>query len=464
MNPVTLDQICKWVDGEVIIRGTMDTIKRVTIDSRQVTKGSLFIPLKGERDDGHSFLCDAAENGASASFAEMDIPLPEGLPDTMTIIGVKNCLNALQELSENYRSQFSIPVIAITGSNGKTTTKDLIASVLSIKFNVLKNQGNLNNHIGLPLTLLEMNRNHDCAVLEMGMSGIGEISLLSRIACPDIALIINVGWAHVEKLGSREKILEAKYEIVHGLKGPKTLVINGDDKSMIDYARELPTSIRVDKVGFSTENSLIVMDMQDLQGKGVSFRTNKTGEYTFSISHPGLHHVVSGAFAVWIGIKYGMTEDEIQRGFSQFIPSGMRMEYMEIDRRTYINDAYNANPDSMKAALQHLGSVRANRRIAVLGNMYELGEHTEKCHRSLADEWLRAGIDQLITLGDLASWTALEALNQGVDSDRIYMADSIGQVVKRLLLITEPNDVILIKGSRAMAMEKILVQLKEGDR
>ncbi|MDW7671278.1 MAG: UDP-N-acetylmuramoyl-tripeptide--D-alanyl-D-alanine ligase [Bacillota bacterium] len=463
MKAVTIDQVCSWTAGEILQQGNGDAVGHVTIDSRQAGAGSLFIPLKGESQDGHAFLCHSAKNGAAASLVRAGTELPESLPETMAVIQVKDCLEALQRLAKMYRDQFRLPVIAVTGSNGKTTTKDMIAAVLDVRFHVLKNQGNFNNHIGLPLTLLELDGRHESAVLEMGMSGTGEINLLSRLTRPDIAFVTNVGWAHVEKLGSREKIAAAKMEIVQGLQGNKELIINGDDPALAAAVKKLPDDINVVSVGLSETNDIKIRDINDLNGKGFSFSTDQTGSFVFQVNHPGIHHAVSGLFAVWTGKRFGLSNEEIQCGLTLFHPSGMRMEFVEVDQCLYINDAYNANPDSMAAAIRYLGSYPASRRIAVLGNMYELGRYAESCHRELAAHWLEAGIDQLITVGNMAEWTGLEALEKGASSDRVHIESDILQAVRRLKTEILPGDVILIKGSRAMEMEKIVYLMKEGD-
>ena len=380
------------------------------------------------------------------------------------LIEVANTLKALQMMAASYRAGFQLPIIGITGSNGKTTTKDMVASVLSAKFHVHKSKGNYNNHIGLPLTLMELEPTHECAVLEMGMSGMGEISELSRIAKPSHAMVTNVGWAHVEKLGSREQIADAKMEIVEGLQPDGVLIINGDDEYLKQQIKKHALHHQIYRVGFGSELELKAFNVEDLSGEGFAFCTSMTGSAVFRVMHPGIHHVISGLFAVLAGWIFGMTAAEIQRGLEAFKPSGMRMEILQIKQREFINDAYNANPDSVKAALKVLKSRTGNRRFAVIGNMLELGEQSEALHRELAHELNDATVDVLITVGEMAKWTALEAaaLKKKPKGLLIIQTETPEEAAAVLASETREKDVILIKGSRGMAMEKIVVQV-EGD-
>ncbi|MEN1759529.1 UDP-N-acetylmuramoyl-tripeptide--D-alanyl-D-alanine ligase [Anoxynatronum sibiricum] len=465
MKAVSLLQISQWTAGVIKKSGQQKEINHVTIDSRQVKKGSLFVPLKGERVDGHAFLSQAAENGAVAALVEAGYTYPASTGLSMAVIEVDNTLLALQQLAAAYRDQFQIPVIGITGSNGKTTTKDLISSVLSVKYCVHKNKGNYNNHIGLPLTLLELEPAHQCAVLEMGMSGMGEISELSRLAKPSLALVTNVGWAHVENLGNRENIAEAKMEILEGLQSDGILIINGDDEYLFQQIERRSLKKSVLRVGFSPGLEMQAQGVEDLAGEGFAFRTNKTGENVFRVMHPGMHHVIGGLFAVLTGQLFRMTPEEIQEGLNAFEPSGMRMEMIHINQCELINDAYNANPDSVKAALKVLKSRAGNRRFAVLGSMFELGEDAEWLHRELAHELMDGAVDVLITVGEMARWIALEAaaLEMKTNELIIFETQTPEEAAAILSRETREKDVILIKGSRAMAMERIVVQLMEGD-
>ena len=463
MKPFTVETLCHWTKGK-LQQGDMSTLIRgVKIDSRMVQSEDLFIPIAGDRFDGHDFILQAAQAGAAATFIMSETHRHDQLSSSFAVIAVNDTLQALQEMAHHYRLQYQFPMIAITGSNGKTTTKDMVASVLNVMKPVLKSHANYNNHIGLPLTLMQITPEHAFAVLEMGMSGIGEISLLSRLAKPDIAVITNVGWAHIEKLGSIDQIGAAKLEIIDGLSSDGVLLINGDDLRLAGISADKKNFPRVVKTGLLDNNDLQAVDVCSEGPTGFSFKTNRTGRYRFVINHPGIHHIISGLFAVWIGLEWGMPASHIQQGFDQFTPSGMRMEIESKNGRTFINDSYNANPDSMKAALQYLKSYPAHKRYAVLGNMLELGNYAESCHRDMAVEWFEAGIDHLVTLGDMASWIAQEAMQIGAERSRIYEASDVDDVIDYLNRTTKKGDVILVKGSRAMGMERIIKGQKEGE-
>lgn len=463
MIPISIDQICKWTMGEIVKQGNVETITNITIDSRKASEGSLFIPLSGEKQDGHGFISHAAGNGCKVSLIQHDVNINEVLPDDMSLIQVGSCLDSLQNIAKGYRDLFSVPVIAVTGSNGKTTTKDMVAGVLGVKCNVLKNIGNYNNHIGLPLTLFGLDETHECMVLEMGMSGLGEIELLSSIAKPDIAFITNIGWAHVEKLGSKEMIAQAKIEIVSGLKQGGHLVINGDDEYLCEKTAPLKTKYHYSKVGTLPGNHLRAVEITDQQGSGFTFNTNLTAGKEFMVNHPGRHHIISALFAVWAGQHFNMNHDEIQRGLLQFEPSGMRMEHISSRERLFINDAYNANPDSMKAAIESLKHHPSQKRIFVMGDMLELGKFAEACHRDIAINIIDAGIDDVILVGSLTSFTADELMVKGYQPERIHCANTTMHASRLLNQITGPGDTVLVKGSRSMGMERIIQHFMEGE-
>ncbi len=463
MKPVSIEQICEWTMGEVVKHGNVAVIKHIAIDSRKANVDSLFIPLAGEKQDGHAYISDAAKNSCRASLIQKDVEIPDNLPDNLSLISVDDCLVSLQKIAKGYRELFTIPVIAVTGSNGKTTTKDMVAGVLQVKYHVLKNKGNYNNHIGLPLTLLELNETHECMVLEMGMSGLGEISLLSSIAQPDIAFITNIGWAHIEKLGSKEKIAEAKIEIVSGIRSQGTLVINGDDEYLSEKTSQLIKDYNFVKIGVSAGNELRALEIEEHPGIGFSFKTNLTGDMGFTVNHPGKHHLISALFAVWAGKHFNLNNEEILKGLLQFEPSGMRMEHISFDGRLLINDAYNANPDSMKAAIESLKELSAAKKVAVLGDMLELGEYGEVCHRDLAENIIEAKINEVVLMGNLTSFTASELVAKGYPEKYIHDGQNPERAAKILKHITKQGDVILFKGSRSMGMEKIIQLFMEGE-
>lgn len=464
MIAVSLEEICKWTSGSIIRHGYDHSLNHVTIDSRNASPGSLFVPIKGEHKNGHTFMKDAALNGGSATLIEAGFELPEDLPDHFSVIRVENCLTAMQAMASKYRKLFSLPVLAITGSNGKTTTKDMLAGVLGKKMNVVKSKGNYNNHLGLPLSLFELDQSHEGVVLEMGMSGLGEISLLTRIAQPDVAYITNVGRAHIEKLGSKEKIADAKMEIAEGLKQGGILVVNGDDPLLRQKALKHTGDHRLVTVGASFENEFVAVDLVDQPGVGFAFKTNITGAHQFVVHHPGIHHLISALFAIWTGLHYDIGLQDIQKGLLAFQPSGMRMERVFVDSRTFINDAYNANPESMKAAISMLHHMASKRKIAILGDMLELGEYSEKCHRDLSNLLIVGNdIDLVILMGELTKHTLDELEKKGFDPRLIHHVQSPVEACEVLRQHSRPDDLILIKGSRSMGMERIIHRFVEGE-
>ncbi|RQD66909.1 MAG: UDP-N-acetylmuramoyl-tripeptide--D-alanyl-D-alanine ligase [Tindallia sp. MSAO_Bac2] len=463
MKPMTIHQIASFAEG-VIYKDVTDEnlISHVTIDSRQCRKGSIFIPLKGSNWDGHHFIKDAAKQGATACFFEPDVISGDAIPEGITGIAVNDCQKALENMAMNYRNQFDIPVISITGSNGKTTTKDMLASVLSSHYQVLKNPGNYNNHIGLPLSIMALNENHQIAVLEMGMSGPGEISLLSKIARPDYAIITNIGMAHVEKLGNRMNIANAKKEITDGLEKNGVLIINRDD-DYYDYLKENTASdFQVEEVGLNTLSTCYAREIKDLGQKGFEFKTNLTGDFCFKVRQPGLHNVINALFAIRTGLMFELDPKDVQQGLDSFKPTGMRMEICRIQGADVVNDAYNANPDSMKAAVHFISKYPAKRKIAVLGDMYELGEYAEEAHREIGREIINQKIDYLITVGNMSDWMAEESKKLGMGHDKIIRTSDYVEAAAVLKKLIQKGDVVLLKASRVVALEKTIDVIGEG--
>ncbi|SDY42001.1 UDP-N-acetylmuramoyl-tripeptide--D-alanyl-D-alanine ligase [Tindallia californiensis] len=465
MKPMVISKIARYTEGN--ISGSLEKdklINHVTIDSRQSRKGSLFIPLKGNQWDGHSFIKDAAKQGATACLYEPALYAKEDIPSNMIGIAVENCQKALECLASHYREEFSIPFIAITGSNGKTTTKDMTAAVLSSKYQVLKNPGNYNNHIGLPLSILGLDHNHQVAVLEMGMSGAGEIGLLSKITKPDYAVVTNIGMAHVENLGSRLNIAYAKKEITEGLCSKGTLLLNKEDDYYDVLYNDHAKDYEITSVGLKDKTTFHACDIEDLGQDGFKFRTNETGDFFFYVRQPGMHNITNALFAIKIALLFGLKNKEIQNGLNNLKPAAMRMEICRLHHADVVNDAYNANPDSMKAAIQFISQYPAERRIAVLGDMYELGEHSESAHKEIGNEMVKKQIDHLITVGDFASWIASEAIAQGMDSRMINNTKDYKEAANILNKMIRKGDVVLLKASRKMALEKMIRLLQEGEK
>lgn len=453
--------IAKACDGIIINKGNVEIIDEISTDSRTIRKGNLFIPLIGENFDGHTFISDAIKKGASTILVQGDKMENVINVDGINIIQVKNTLEALTKIAYYYKNLFDIPFIGVTGSAGKTTTKDLIAEVLSVKYNVHRNAGNFNNEIGLPITLFNLEAKHDISVLEMGMSSYGEILNLANIVHPNIAVITNIGLSHIEYFGSKENIMKAKMEITANLGKEDYLLVNGDDQYLKNIKRE-GKDYNIIFYGLNRYNDFYVTDIKDLGEEGSSFKVNINDEpVQFKIKSPGLHNIYNGLIAIWIGIKYGMTFKEIQEGLNSFKPSRMRLEIINENNIKIIDDTYNASPDSMKVALDVLEKIKADRRIAVLGNMFEMGSFAEKGHRSVGEHLADKKIDLLIVVGKMAYWIALEAKKRGLKEENIFTVHTNKEAINVLKQNVRDNDAILIKGSRGMAMEEIVRFLQE---
>ncbi len=448
MKPTPLGEIARAVGG--VLQGPAGCevflANHVTIDSRTVRPGSLFAALPGERTDGHAFVAAAQKAGAVCALVERET-VSEGCT-----IRVDNVAAALGRLAKWYREQFNIPVVAITGSVGKTTTKDMIASVLGQRFQVLKTQGNLNNHLGVPLTLLSLEPGHQAAVIEMGMSGLGEIAYLSSLAQPDVAVITNVGISHIEKLGSRENILKAKCEIFRHLKPGGTAIVNADDE-MLPRAEWL---IPARRLWYGVENPADVyasgVESRGLAGSTCTIHT-PGGEFPVTVPMAGTHMVLNALAATGVGLVLGLGPNEIKAGIETFTPTQMRMTVERTPAGlTVINDAYNANPVSTKAALDVLAR-EDSRKVAILGDMYELGQFGPEMHREVGEYAASLGLQLVLCVGELSKYTA-----EGSEGKYFATQEELWQALPELL---RPGDVILVKASRGMHLEKTVEKLQE---
>lgn len=439
MDPAAADVVCSGV----------------TIDSRNVRTGDLFIAIKGERYDGHEFAVKAVEVGASAVMLSRDIPLNHG-----AVVRVADTQAALEQLASYIREQVHIPVIAITGSNGKTTTKDMAAAVFGVMGDVLMTRGNQNNEIGLPLTLLRLTKEHKAAIVEMGMRGFGQIEKLVKIARPDIAIVTNVSETHIELLGTRENIALAKSEIVRELPGSGWAVLNGDDQLVKQMAGV--TKAQVCFYGLSEDNDIRAYNIVDEGEKGIRFtihaRLNGIDESREAcITLPGIHNVMNALAAVSSALAAGRNLADCIYGLRNFTPTGMRMEVIKSLRGiTIVNDTYNASPSSMRAALKTLSSIAGEKRkVGVLADMLELGDRSEELHRSVGEAAKANGLDILITVGEYARYIA-----EGFGlSGCVYSFSTKDDALELLDKVLKNDDVVLVKGSRGMKMEEVVHSL-----
>jgi len=442
---------------ELLKKMTGMEIKGVSIDSRTIRTGELFVAIKGDRFDGHDFVPEVMQKGAwGALVARTEFENKfSSLGKLKNILPVEDTLFALQEMAFMHRRNFVIPVVGITGSNGKTTTKEMLAGILKQKGPVLKNEGNLNNHIGVPLTLLKLNADHTAAVVEMGMSAPGEISTLARFIAPDVGVITNIGPAHLEFLGSMDRVAQAKGELFDHLKSDGTAVLNADDH----YFEMLKKKFSGRVLSFGIDNKADVRASGIRQGKDTTDFVIESNGATSNVRvrAVGKHNIYNALAAAAAALALGMSIDDVKDGLDEFLPVAMRSELKQIQGRTVFADCYNANPASMEAALATLITLSSgSRAIAVLGDMLELGTAAVDAHRSLGATTARLGVDLVITLGTFAKYAAEGAIDAGMPKDRVLEAGSQAEAAALLKKLSRPGDVVLIKGSRGMKMEKIL--------
>lgn len=442
----------------IVVRGDNATeFSGVSTDSRKINKGDLFIPIKGDNFDGHDFIHNAIEAGAAGYITHKDITTSEPI----AAIKVKDTLEAMQNIALYYRNKFNVKMVAVTGSVGKTSTKDMIASVLGQKYNVLSTAGNFNNQIGLPLTLFNIDKTHEVVVTEMGMNSLGEIETLSKIACPDIAIITNIGIAHIEKLGSRQNILKAKMEIVQGLKPDGVLILNGDDALLSGLKNFV--KVKVKYYGTEQDADVHAGNIRIESEEVLRFDVlTKSGEHTFSLPAPGRHNVYNALSAIAVGLELDVEPEDIKNGLKCYTQANMRMNIYSTDNGIkIIDDTYNANPQSMEAAINVLSEMKNySRKIAVLGDMLELGNWSNNAHRGIGRLLTLKGIDYIITLGENARNIANGAVEAGISEDNVVMFDDAEDINTFLGNFIKNGDIILVKGSRAMKMERIVEFIK----
>ena len=453
MEPMTIREILEAVRGTLLgdFGDLNRQVDRVETDSRTIHAGSLFIPLSGERFDGHAYINAALEGGAAGCFTQRE---RESYLPGKFYIKVDSTHRALRDLAKYYKKKFPVPVIAITGSVGKTTTKDMAAAVLGEKYCVLKTEGNLNNDIGVPLTLLRLKPEHQLAVLELGMNHAGEIDYLSALVEPDVVLMTNIGDSHIEHFGSREKILEAKSEIFHHARPGALAVINGDDPLL----NTLPGSLPFPFIRVGAGEGLDYRAL-DLHSDGKSRLTCRLrtpgGEFPVDIPALGEHMIYPTLMAAALGEHFGLTAEEIAAGVLHFAPTKMRMNILHRgDDVTILNDTYNANPQSMRAAVEVLSDARGEFKAAVLGDMFELGPLAPALHAGIGEYLAKAGIPCLVAVGQLAKHIYDAAKAAGVPECR-YCEDK-EQAKKVLGDLVRPHATILVKASRGMALEELV--------
>ena len=456
MEEITLGQLLQAVNGTLLgpFQNPSAIIQKVDTDSRNMHPGSLFIPLVGDRFDGHAYINAALESGAVGCLTARE---RESYREDKFYVKVANTQRALRDLAAWYKARFDIPFVAVTGSVGKTTAKDMIAAVLGTRYRVLKTEGNYNNNIGLPLTLLRLDRSCEICVLEMGMDRPGEIDYLGEIVQPDVGVITNIGDAHIERLGSRENIFRAKCELLPHIRPGGLVVLNGDDPMLASLRGRTP----VPAVFCGREEGLEYRARR-LEGDGDSRilcqMTTPRMDRQVEIPALGEHMIYPALIAAAIGERFGLTQDQIVEGILRFVPTRMRMNILyRGDGIVILDDTYNANPQSMRAAISVLSDRRSQWSIAVLGDMFELGPFAPALHTGVGECLGKARIDCLVAVGELAEHIAQGARNSGVPL--VYHCKDKAEAKPVLDQLVRPGSTILVKASRGMELEELTAYL-----
>lgn len=425
----------------------------VTIDSRNIKEGYLFIPIKGARVDGHDYINQVMEAGALCTLSEVELS-----DATFPYILVESCEQAIKDIAEHYRISLGIKVVGITGSVGKTSTKEMIASVLSQKYNTLKTAGNFNNEIGLPLTIFNLTEEHEVAVLEMGINHFDEMTRLSKVARPDIAVITNIGECHLEFLRDRDGVLEAKTEIFNYMTSDSHVILNGEDDKLItvqDVHGNKPSFF-----GLSDTSNVYAEDIvnQGLLGTSCTIHLTKDRSFTCMIPIPGFHMVLNALAGASVGLKLGLSNKEIKAGIEALVPVSGRNNIIKTNALTIIDDCYNANPVSMKASIDVL-STATSRKVAILGDMGELGEIKEKMHYEVGKHAGAQNIDTICCIGPLSKNMYKGAIETS-KKDTIYHFETKHDFLEKMPSLIQKDDAILIKASHYMGFEEIVWKLK----
>ncbi len=467
--PLNLEEAAKELGASLYGR-TGGPLTGVAVDSRQVEPGDLFIAVKGAKVDGHRFLRDVFARGAGAALVRGDwnrFASPSDVTGSLIVLpDGQDTTEALGRLGQwRFRraraDRKPIPVVGVTGSAGKTSTKEMVATVLEVRYPTLKNEGNLNTEFGLPMTMLRTEPDHRAAVFEMGMRGLGEISQLCRLASPSIGVVTNVGLAHLELLGSIENIARAKGELPEALPPEGTAVLSSDDpwvRGMSQHTRARAVFFGLDPVW---EPSFTAIDLRSLGDQGQVFTLiMPEGAAPVRLPALGRHQILNALAASAAAWALGFRLDEIVQGLEALRPSQARARIVRAGGATLIDDTYNASPASTRAALKVLADLGPGRRVAVLGNMFELGAEAEEGHRQVGREAAACGVDLLVTVGELARWIAGEAVRAGLSPEGVLSFDDKSGVSAALKERVRPGDLVLFKGSRGMKMEELLAALE----
>lgn len=452
MQVVSYRDLIDAIDGKTLRCASLEgTFARIATDSRQVRPGDLFWALVGERHDGHNYLKEAFQAGAAAAVVER-------APDQVAgpVIQVEDTLLALWDFAEYYRRQFDTLVIGVTGSVGKTTTRRMIHSALGANFRGIQSPQNYNNHIGVPLSLLQLDGNDEFAVLELGASSVGEIADLAEIAQPEMGVLTAIRPAHLDEFGSIENIVRAKSELLEALPESGIAVLNGDDDRVRQTADAARCTVRT--VGERNDNDLVAHWVR-MENGSLRFCVD---DDEYEVPAIGRHHLTAALAAIAIAREVGMRSDEIADGLRMFEPAPGRCHLQRIGRWSVIDDTYNANPSSVQAACRVLHDWQgAKKKILVLGDMLCLGDHSEAFHREIGEFAAQSGIEQVIAVGSQAAAVTGSAREAGMDAGRLGACRDLDTAMMLLDCWLEPGDVVLVKGSRGMRMERVVEQLRD---
>lgn len=452
MLELNLQEIVKATKGALLKEADVKEIKAVSTDTRKIEEGTMFIALKGENFNGNNYVLDAFNKGAKIAIVdEVKCDLNE-LKEDVALIKVQNTGRALMDLAKFYREKLGLKVVGITGSAGKTSTKDLVAAVLSDKYKVFKTKGNFNNEIGLPLMILELDSTYDVAILEMGMRGLGQIKELAEIASPDLGIITNIGISHIEILKTRENILKAKMEIATFFDKNNTLVVCGND----DFLGSLPSAeYKIVKTGVGENFKIGAKNiaLEELSSKFTVYDGEKEEE--FSLDMPGEHNISNLMLGIAIAKELGVSFEEMKRGLKNIEATSMRLELIKKDGFSILNDCYNSSPVAVKSAIDVMKNIEGKRRIAVLGTMRELGHKSEEAHEEIGKYAKENGIEKVLCFGDFS-----ENIKEGY-GEGCTVYENKEELIKDLLNIICDGDIILVKASRSLKFEEITKALLE---
>lgn len=449
---LTFLEIIEAINGEVLINSNNNNFNSLCIDTRKIEKDNIYLAINGENFNGNSYVVGAFEKGASIAIIDEVLFDMDEVKDKGTIIKVNNTLDALLLLANYYRKKLGIKVVGVTGSTGKTSTKDLIAAFLSHEYKVFKTKGNFNNQIGLPLMILELDSSYDVAVLEMGMSDLGEIHVLAETALPDIGVITNIGLSHIENLKTRENILKAKMEITDFFSANNELIVTGEDEKLKEINSQC---YKITKIGYNHEYEVYGTNII-LKEEEIEFEANLNEKHhKFKLQVAGKHNVLNAMLAIAVANKLGLTFESMEKGIANLEATSMRLQLIKKDKFIIINDCYNASPDSMKSSLDVLSTYKSGRRVAILGTMNELGHEAFNAHKDVG-EYASDKVDKLIAIGDYT-----ESFKDGFNGCDIEIYKTKEEFISNVQTLVKENDILLVKASRGMKFEDIVNSMQQ---